>query len=129
MKRFALILVSLAIGMTAWAQTTVRGTVQDSSGQPIVGAGILQAGSSTNGVVSELDGSFVIKVPADATLDVSCVGYASQSVPVNNRTNITIILEEDAELLDDVVVVAFGKMKKEGLIDFKGPRFTILDKK
>ena len=120
MKRFALILVSLAIGMTAWAQTTVRGTVQDSSGQPIVGAGILQAGSSTNGVVSELDGSFVIKVPADATLDVSCVGYASQSVPVNNRTNITIILEEDAELLDDVVVVAFGKMKKEAFTGSAG---------
>ena len=120
MKRFILILSSLAVGMTAWAQTTVRGTVLDTSGQPVVGAGILQAGSTTNGVVTDLDGTFVIKVPETATLDVSCVGYVPQSIPVNGQTSLTITLEEDAELLDDVVVVAFGKMKREAFTGSAG---------
>ena len=120
MKKFILILSSLAVGMTAWAQTTVRGTVLDTSGQPVVGAGILQAGSTTNGVVTDLDGTFVIKVPETATLDVSCVGYVPQSIPVNGQTSLTITLEEDAELLDDVVVVAFGKMKREAFTGSAG---------
>ena len=120
MKRFFLALLFLAAGMVAWGQTAVRGVVQDPSGAPIVGAGILQVGSTTNGVVTDLDGNFAISVPATATLEVSCVGYVTRQVPVDGQTRLTIILEEDAEMLDDVVVVAFGKMKREAFTGSAG---------
>ena len=77
-------------------------------------------GSTTNGVVSDLDGNFAISVPATATLEVSCVGYVTRQVPVDGQTRLTIILEEDAEMLDDVVVVAFGKMKREAFTGSAG---------
>ena len=120
MKRFFLALLFLAAGMVAWGQTAVRGVVQDPSGAPIVGAGILQVGSTTNGVVTDLDGNFAISVPATATLEVSCVGYVTRQVPVDGQTRLTIILEEDAEMLDDVVVVAFGTMKREAFTGSAG---------
>ena len=111
----------LASTIVAWGQTTVRGVVQDSSGQPLVGAGILQLGTTPpHGVVSDLNGEFSINVPSTATLEFSCVGYVSQQIPVNGRNNLTVVLEEDAELLDDVVVVAFGKMKKEAFTGSAG---------
>ena len=120
MKRFILVILFLAATVAVWGQTTVRGVVQDSSGQPVVGAGVIQAGSSTNGVVTDLDGNFTINVPATASLDVSCVGYVSKQVAVNGQSNLTIVLEEDATLLDDVVVVAFGKMKREAFTGSAG---------
>ena len=93
MKRFFLALLFLSAGMVAWGQTTVRGVVQDPSGAPIVAAGILQVGSATNGVVTDLDGNFSISVPATATLEVSCVGYVTRQVPVNGQTLLTIVLD------------------------------------
>ena len=77
-------------------------------------------GSTTNGVVTDLDGNFAISVPATATLEVSCVGYVTRQVPVDGQTRLTIVLEEDAEMLDDVVVVAFGKMKREAFTGSAG---------
>ena len=120
MKRFFLALLFLAATVVAYGQTTVRGVVRDASGQPVVGAGILQAGSTTNGVVSDLDGAFVISVPSTATLEVSCVGYVTKQVAVDGQTRLTIVLEEDAEMLEDVVVVAFGKMKREAFTGSAG---------
>ena len=120
MKRFFLALLFLAAGMVAWGQTALRGVVQDPSGAPIVGAGILQVGSTTNGVVTDLDGNFAISVPATSMLEVSCVGYVARQVTVDGQTRLSVILEEDAEMLDDVVVVAFGKMKREAFTGSAG---------
>ena len=123
MKRFCLLLLSLLATTAIWGQTAVSGVVQDSSGQPIVGAGVVQVGSATNGVMTNLDGAFSISVPAGSVLEISCVGYVTKRVTVESaQSNLTIVLDEDSEMLDDVVVVAFGKMKREA---FTGSAATI----
>lgn len=120
MKKLALLFAVLALSLSAWAQTTVKGVVVDSANLPVIGAGVFQVGNTTNGAVTDLDGQFSINVPSTAKLQVSCVGYATKEVAVDGRTQLTIVLEEDAELLDDVVVVAFGKMKKEAFTGSAG---------
>ena len=123
MKRFCLLLLSLLATTAIWGQTAVSGVVQDSSGQPIVGAGVVQVGSATNGVMTNLDGAFSISVPVRSVLEISCVGYVTKRVTVESaQSNLTIVLEEDTQMLDDVVVVAFGKMKREA---FTGSAATI----
>ena len=123
MKRFFLLLLSLLATTAIWGQTAVSGVVQDSSGQPIVGAGVVQVGSATNGVMTNLDGAFSISVPVRSVLEISCVGYVTKRVTVESaQSNLTIVLEEDTQMLDDVVVVAFGKMKREA---FTGSAATI----
>ena len=113
MKKIIPVILLLFAAAAAWGQTTVRGVVLDQSGEPVIGAGVVQVGSTTNGVVTDLDGGFTINVPATALLEVSCIGFKTQQVAVEGQTNLRIILAQDAEMLDDVVVVAFGKMKRE----------------
>ena len=93
-------------------QLQVTGTVKDQAGQPVAGATILVQGS-TAGTTSNADGSYVIAVPAQGTLQVSFIGYQSQQIPVGDKTRIDIVLKEDAKAIDDVIVVAFGTAKKE----------------
>ena len=93
-------------------QLQVTGTVKDQAGQPVAGATILVQGS-TAGTTSNADGSYVIVVPAQGTLQVSFIGYQSQQIPVGDKTRIDIVLKEDAKAIDDVIVVAFGTAKKE----------------
>ena len=110
----------MAVTLAAWGQTTVKGVVQDASGQPVIGAGVVQSGLAGNGTVTDMDGLFTLSVPATASLDVTCVGFVSRTVPVNGQAYLTITLQEDTEMLDDVVVVAFGKMKKEAFTGSAG---------
>ena len=119
-KLLLLVFIPLLFGMSAWAQTTVKGVVVDSSNQPLMGAGIIQVGKNANGTVSDIDGNFSINVPSSASLQVSCIGYTTQVVNVDGRTQIKIVLEENTEMLSDVVVVAFGQMKKEAFTGSAG---------
>lgn len=91
----------------------VTGTVVDSQGQPVVGASVFQQGT-TNGVMTTTDGSFSITVTAGSVVEVSFIGYKSQTF-VANTTNVRIVLQEDAEYLNEVVVVGYGTQKKEDL--------------
>lgn len=93
-------------------QQTVTGTVVDAQGQPVVGASVVEKGT-TNGVVTDTDGRFVLKVRSGASLEVSCIGYATKVVAA--AANMTIVLDDDAEFLDEVVVVGFGTQKKVNL--------------
>ncbi|HCA98305.1 MAG TPA: SusC/RagA family TonB-linked outer membrane protein, partial [Porphyromonadaceae bacterium] len=94
---------------------TVRGTVTDTSGEPLIGVTVQVKGTSV-GTVTDIDGTFILSnVPSNATLEISYVGMASQSVAVNGRTTLNIVLQEDAETLDEVVVVGYGVQKKETL--------------
>lgn len=94
---------------------TVTGNIVDSNGEPIIGASILEDGT-TNGIVTDLDGNFTLTgVNANATLVISYVGYKTQNVQVNGRTQLNIVLEEDNEMLEEVVVVGYGVQKKETL--------------
>ena len=88
---------------------TVRGTVSDAVG-PVVGAVVL---SGTANAVTDLDGAYSINVPSNAVLEVSCLGYQSQQIPVNGRGVINIILEEDAEMLQEAVALGYGAQTKK----------------
>jgi outer membrane receptor for ferrienterochelin and colicin len=84
-------------------------------GEPVIGANVIVAGT-TNGATTDIDGNFSISNVADnATLNVSFIGYTSQSVPVNGRSQITVTLSEDSEMLDDVVVIGYQTVRRKDL--------------
>lgn len=102
----------LLIGGVAFAQTAVTGNVVDAaSGEPIIGASVLEVGT-TNGTITDFDGNFNLKVSAGATLSISYMGYKTQTLAVGNQTVFKVRLGEDSELLDEVVVVGYGVVKK-----------------
>lgn len=116
-KAFLMMFLSgMLMILSASAQTgtmiNVRGTITDIAGEPIIGANILLQGTS-NGTVTDYDGNFVIQVPSNGVLEVSYIGYIQQIIPVNNRTTINIILLEDTELLEEVVVIGYGTVRKD----------------
>ena len=88
----------------------VEGKVLDEQGEGLIGAGVVIQGT-TNGTITDLDGSFVLSVPRGATLEVSCIGYATQAVQVTGRT-LTVRMEPESRLLEDAVVIAYGQQKK-----------------
>lgn len=93
----------------------VRGTVTDVSGEPIIGANVMQDGTVANGTITDIDGAFELEVPGNATLRVTFIGYTTQEIGVKDRTSLSISLQEDTEVLDEVVVVGYGTMKKKDL--------------
>ncbi|MDR2920019.1 MAG: TonB-dependent receptor [Tannerella sp.] len=92
----------------------ITGTVSDNNGEPIIGANILEKGT-TNGVITDPDGRFSLQVNENATLQISYIGYLNQEVTVKNQENIKIVLLEDTEVLDEIVVVGYGTVKKRDL--------------
>lgn len=108
-------LLVLLMPLTVWAQTIqVRGTVTDPTGMTVIGANVLEKGTS-NGIITDLDGNFVLSVAPNATLVVSYVGFLTQEIQVNGQTTIQVTLKEDNEMLDEVVVVGYGTMKKSDM--------------
>lgn len=104
----------LALSVTALAQNiTVKGTVKDSAGNGIVGASIVLKGNNTVYTMSDVSGAFILNVPAKSVLEVKCMGYLDTDVSVNGKTALNIVLEEDSQLLDETIVVAFGTATKE----------------
>lgn len=91
-------------------QQTVKGIVKDVSGEPIIGASVVVKGTS-NGVITDFDGNFTIpNVPEGSVIDISFIGYVTQSVKASSQMN--IILKEDSKTLDEVVVIGYGVQKK-----------------
>lgn len=86
----------------------------DAAGEPVIGASVVEE-STTNGTITDIDGNFSLKVSPKSMLTVSFIGYATQTVPVNGKTSLTITLKEDTEVLDEVVVIGYGTMKKSDL--------------
>lgn len=113
--------VCVLSGFISYAQSsmTVNGTVKDASGQPIIGAVVMVDGFKSAGAVTDLDGKYKVVIPAaageKASLTFSYLSYVSQTVKVNGRNIIDVILEEDAELLEEVVVVGYGAMRRSDL--------------
>ena len=92
--------------------SAINGVVVDEAGEPIIGANILQKGT-TNGTITDFDGKFSLNVPAQATITVTYIGYKTQEITLKpGQKNIKITLQEDSETLDEVVVVGYGTMKK-----------------
>ena len=90
---------------------TVSGIVKDAAGLPVIGASILEKGT-TNGTVSDVDGSYSLTVADNAVLEVSCISFVSREIPATS-TKIDIVLEEDRELLDEVVVIGYGETTRK----------------
>ena len=114
-KSIVMLLLMLLAPLWTYAQTiSVTGTVTDQSGEPLIGATVMQKGTN-NGTASDIDGKFAIKVPSKSTIVVSYVGYTSQEIAVNGRTTINVKLTEDAGMLEDLVVVGYGQMKRSDM--------------
>ena len=90
---------------------TVTGTVTDVTGNPVIGAGVLVRGT-TRGVSTGLDGKFSLEASSSETLVISSIGYETLEVPVGDQTDLHVVLNEDATLLDDVVVIGYGAVRK-----------------
>ena len=95
---------------------TVTGSVKDAHGNPVVGASVVVEGTSI-GISTAFDGTFSIKAPANGKLAISYLGYEPQTVSINNRTAIDIILKEDTTQISDVVVVGFGTQTRTAITD------------
>lgn len=92
----------------------ISGTVLDFNNEPIIGANIVEKGS-TNGTITDIDGAFVLDVSEQGVLQVSYIGYNPQEIPIGRNNTLKIVLVEDTKKLDEVVVVAFGTQKKVNL--------------
>ena len=113
----AILVLTLGTTVSLWAQNReVSGRVLDTGGQPLIGAAVLLAGT-TSGDVTDVDGAFSLRVPASAvTLEVSCLGYVGKTVSVPAaQSQVTVVLEEDKMVLEETVVVGYGVQKKVNL--------------
>lgn len=103
-------------------QRTVTGTVVDKNGEPVIGAAVMESSNRKNGAVTGIDGTFslTLRDGASNTIEVSCLGFESQTVKVTPGKPLTIKLSDNLESLDEVVVVAFGKQKREAFTGSAG---------
>ena len=110
--RIALIFAIMGLSCASAFAQQVKGTVKDSAGEPVIGAAVVVEGTTT-GTTVDIDGNFVFNtaVPSDAVLVVTSIGYKTATVPVGNGF-VEVVLEEDAELLDEVVMIGYGVQKK-----------------
>jgi len=110
-----LVMLMAFTASVAYAQTTVKGHVVDELGEAVIGATVVQKGTK-NATITDFDGNYSIKVPADATLSFSYVGYTTQEIAVAGKSQIDVTMSEDKKLLNEVVVVGYGQQKKESVI-------------
>ena len=96
-------------------KSQVTGRIVDSNGEPLIGVSVVEKGNKSNGTVTNLDGEYTVNVSANSTLVVSYVGYKTQEVAVGGKRNVNVTLAEDAEMLNDVVVIGYGVVKKADL--------------
>ena len=114
-KRGYLTLLALLIAITAFGQEiTVNGVVIDETDTPLIGATV-QVKNSQKGVVTDFDGKFSIKANNNATLIISYIGYKNQEIKIKGTKNLNIKMEPDNAMLDEVIVVGYGSMKKSDL--------------
>lgn len=110
-----LLLLCLTISFQAWAQKQpVTGVVIEANGEPVIGATVMEKGTS-NGTSTDLDGKFSLNVNPKGTLVISYVGYSTQEVQVKGQSHIKVTLKEDSQILDELVVVGYGMMKKSDM--------------
>ncbi len=117
MRNFKMIfvcLVMLMISAVSYAQNKISGVVKDSQGEAVIGASVLEKGT-TNGTITDFDGKFSLMVKSNATLVISYIGYQTQNIPVAGKRTLQVTLKEDSKTLDEVVVVGYGVQKKETL--------------
>ena len=116
MAAAVMIVAAGLLGTVATAQNrAISGTVVDESGAPVIGAAVVVVGNTAIGAVTDASGAFRLNVPAGASINVSCIGYAEQTLPTANQSVFNIVLREDTEFLDETVVIGYGVQKKSDL--------------
>ncbi|MGN0036509.1 MAG: SusC/RagA family TonB-linked outer membrane protein [Bacteroidaceae bacterium] len=113
--RSLLFLLVAAISLSVSAQTVnLTGNVKDKSGEPVIGASVLEKGT-TNGTITDFDGNFSLKVSGKHALVISYIGMKTQEISVKGKTKINVTLEDDAQALEEVVVIGYGTVSKKDL--------------
>ena len=113
--RMMVCLIGMLLPMCIFAQQiTVQGVLKDQTGETVIGASVMEKGT-TNGTITGIDGDFSLNMSSNGTLVVSFVGYKTQEVQVKGQKQLQVVLSEDAEMLDEVVVIGYGTMKKSDL--------------
>lgn len=111
-QRFFFMALFSLISISIYAQKSITGTVVDKNGETVIGASIVVKGT-TNGTITDFDGKFTLSnLPNDAVIEVSFVGYKTQTISVKGKTVLSVTLQEDTEVLDEIVVVGYGVQKK-----------------
>ena len=104
-------IVAVMVLCFSFQTITVTGTVTDATGEPLIGASVIAKGTSV-GAATDFDGNYSLSVDPKATLIVSYVGYDTQEIPVDGRTNINVVLKENSVMLNEVVAIGYGSVKK-----------------
>lgn len=113
-KRIFLVMLLCTLWLTGFAQKVIKGTVKDSSGEPLIGATVSLGGGQ--GTVTDMDGNFSLSnVNSNSVMTISYVGCKNQQVKVGNKTDFNVILQSTDKSLDEVVVIGYGTMKKRDL--------------
>lgn len=111
-----LLVAAMLISFDAMAQkTNLKGTVHDESGQPVQGATVFDKGNKSSGIITGVDGSFVLSVEPNATIGISFIGFVTQEIPIKGRTTIDVTLSENATALEEMVVIGYGTVRKSDL--------------
>lgn len=92
----------------------VTGVVKDKTGEPVIGANVIVKGT-TSGVITDIDGRFTISAGAGQVIEVSFIGFKTYAFPVDSKSEYTVVLQDDAELLEEVVVVGYGSQLKRSV--------------
>lgn len=109
MKKALSFLLGLALCVNLSAQTkTISGRVVDKASEPVIGASVIELGTAGNGTITDIDGNFSLKINAGNNVQVSYIGYKSMIVDVKTGNFFNVVLEEDAQKLDEVVVTGYG---------------------
>lgn len=112
LRPFALFMALFLMNVSwAFAQLTVTGNVQSTTGEPLIGVNVVEKGT-TNGTVTDLDGNYTLRVAKGKTLVFSYIGFLSQEIVVNNA-KVNVTLKEDTETLEEVVVIGYGSMARK----------------
>jgi TonB-linked SusC/RagA family outer membrane protein len=115
LRVIAVVMIAMLLPLWMYSQTiSVSGTVVDESGEPLIGATVQQKGTST-GTSTDMDGKFTLSLSPKATITVSYVGYITQTIAVNGRNVINVTMQENSAVLDEVVVVGYGQMRRSDL--------------
>ncbi|MBL6444735.1 TonB-dependent receptor [Fulvivirga sp. 29W222] len=114
MKNYLLTVLLLFIAMLSHGQSVVSGTVKDETGEPLPGVNVLVRGTS-QGTVTDISGNYRLKVPENASLIFSFIGYVTEEIRVENRSTIELVLTPDITALNEVVVIGYGTSTKKEL--------------
>ncbi|MGN0310896.1 MAG: SusC/RagA family TonB-linked outer membrane protein [Bacteroides sp.] len=116
MRHALLFLLVTMISLSVSAQNvTVKGTVTDKTGETVIGASVVEKGNPSNGTITDIDGNYTLSIPSKGTLVFSYVGMVTQEAAVKGQTVINIVMSEDAQALEEVVVIGYGSVKKKDL--------------